>query len=248
MLQRHRLSGHCREPVRTHVLRAWLGALLSVAALGVSAQENKNLAPGFTELPANAKILVTPIDIELYSISGGGVAEPRADWTAAAQANMKKELGRLREKYKGQTIDLDERTADEFGELLTLHSAVARSINLHHGVGGIWALPTKEGKLDWSFGDALRPLQEKTGARYALFVWVRDSYASAERVAAMVLMAALGVGLSGGSQQGYASLVDLQTGQVLWFNHLARVSGDLRDAAKSAETVDVLLTGFPAAR
>jgi hypothetical protein len=243
-----RLSAQDRNPAGARIFRVWIAALLCCAALGVCAQGNRNLAPGFTELPANARILVTPVDVELYSISGGGIPEPRADWTAAAQANMKKELGRLRERYKGDTIELDERAADEFGELLTLHSAVARSINLHHGIGGIWALPTKDGKLDWSFGDALRPLQEKSGARYALFVWVRDSYASAERVAAMVFMAALGVGISGGSQQGYASLVDLQTGQVLWFNHLARASGDLREAAKAAETVDVLLAGFPAAR
>ena len=112
----------------------------------------------------------------------------------------------------------------------------------------MWALPTKEGKLDWSFGDALQPLQQTSGARYALFIWVRDSYASAERVAAMVLMAALGVGLSGGTQQGYASLVDLETGRVLWFNSLARASGDLREPAKAAETVDALLLGFPGSK
>jgi hypothetical protein len=132
--------------------------------------------------------------------------------------------------------------------LLALHAAVARSINLHHGIGGMWALPTKNGQLDWSFGDALRPLKHKSGANYALFIWIRDSYASAERVAAMVLMAVLGVGLSGGSQQGYASLVDLDTGRVLWFNSLARASGDLREPAKAVETVDTLLAGFPAAR
>lgn len=228
-----------------HGLFAVSFCLLATFAL---AQENRALAPGFTSLPPDAKILVTPIDIELYSISAGGIPEPRADWTSAAQANMKKELGRLREKYKGETIELDERAADDFGELLTLHSAVARAINLHHGIGGMWALPTKNGKLDWTFGDALQPLQQKSGARYALFIWVRDSYASAERVATMVLMAALGVGLAGGSQQGYASLVDLQTGQVLWFNRLARASGDLRESAKAAETVDALLAGFPAAR
>lgn len=219
-----------------------------LAAAGAGAEEPRNLAPGFTALPQNAKILLTPIDVELYSISAGGVPEPRADWTSTALANMKKELGRLRERYKGETVDLDERAADDFGELLSLHSAVARSINLHHAVGGMWALPTKNGKLDWSFGDALKPLQDKTGARYALFIWVRDSYASGERVAAMVLMAALGVGLGGGVQQGYASLVDLETGRVLWFNRLARASGDLREPAKAVETVDALLLGFPGAK
>jgi hypothetical protein len=226
---------------------AAIGLLVAISA-GSALAQSRNLAPGFTNLPANAKILVTPIDVELFSISAGGVSEPRADWTSAAQANMKKELGRLREKYRGESVELDEQTADDNAELLALHAAVARSINLHHGIGGMWALPTKNGQLDWSFGDALRPLKHKSGANYALFIWIRDSYASAERVAAMVLMAVLGVGLSGGSQQGYASLVDLDTGRVLWFNSLARASGDLREPAKAVETVDTLLAGFPAAR
>jgi hypothetical protein len=81
-----------------------------------------------------------------------------------------------------------------------------------------------------------------------LFTWVRDSYASAERVAMMVGLALLGVGVGGGAQVGYASLVDLESGQVLWFNQLRRASGDLREAAKATESVEALLTGFPATR
>ena len=247
-------TAHGARPGRRNATAVWhsrLGRGLAVLVLALAAveamgQDARNLAPGFTSLPPDARILDAPIDVELYSISAGGVAEPRADWTLAAQDNMKKELGRLRERYRGDTVELAEGTADGLGEVLALHAAVARSISLHHGIGGIWALPTKDGKLDWSFGDALKPLQEQSGARYGLFIWVRDTYASAERVAAMVLMAIIGVGMSGGTQQGYASLVDLESGRVLWFNRLARASGDLRESAKAAETVDVLLRGFPA--
>jgi hypothetical protein len=240
----------CRQGRRVTATASGILGLLVAFALAfatpvVQGQASRNLAPGFAHLPADAKILITPIDVELFSISAGGVSEPRADWTQAAQANMRKELGRLKEKYKGDTIELDEKSADDLAEQLALHSAVARSIHLHHGLGGTWALPTKEGKLEWSFGDALKPLQDKSGARFALFLWLRDSYASGERVAAMVLMAALGIGLTGGSQIGYASLVDLESGRVLWFNSLSRVTGDLRDPGKAAETVDALLSGFP---
>ena len=38
----------------------------------------------------------------------------------------------------------------------------------------------------------------------------------------MVALAILGVGLTGGSQVGYASLIDLDSGRVLWFNRIAR--------------------------
>jgi hypothetical protein len=242
------LHGRRLRATASSVLCLLVGLILLFAPPIAHGEASRNLAPGFIHLPASAKILITPIDVELFSISAGGVPEPRADWTTAAQANMKKELGRLKEKYKGETIELDEKTADALAEQLALHAAVARSIHLHHGLGGTWALPTKDGKLDWSFGDALKPLQDQSGARYALFLWLRDSYASGERVATMILMAALGVGLAGGSQVGYASLVDLESGRVLWFNSLARATGDLRDPGKAAETVDALLTGFPGVR
>ncbi len=210
------------------------------------APTSKQLAPGFAGLAAEDRIVLMPVDVELFSLSAGGVAEPKADWTASAQEHMKRAIETKRVKFRLQTVELSETDADEFAEQVGLHAAVARSIALHHSQGGIWALPTKAGQLNWSFGNAMAPLRDKTGARYGLFVWVRDSYASAERKATMVALALLGVGIAGGVQVGYASLVDLQTGQVIWFNQLARASGDLREAAPAAETVNVLLTGFPA--
>ena len=58
----------------------------------------------------------------------------------------------------------------------------------------------------------------------------------------------LGVGLPGGSQQAYASLVDLSNGRIVWFNQLRRASGDLREAAKAAESIGTLLNDFPEAK
>ena len=57
-------------------------------------------------------------------------------------------------------------------------------------------------------GDAVRPLKARTGADYALFTWIRDSYASNERKATIVAMALLGSLMLGGEQVGYASLVE----------------------------------------
>jgi len=230
--------------VRRGLLAALVACVALTAAHGAAAQ-SRNVAPGFEALPAGQKAVLMPVDVELFSLSAGGVAEPKADWTASAQTHMNAELRKRLTELKLQFVALDNLAADEFADQVSLHAAVARSINLHHGVAGVWALPTKNGELRWSFGDAMKPLQQKLGARYGLFVWVRDSYASAERKAAMVALALLGVGLGGGVQVGYATLVDLETGQVLWFNRLARGSGDLREPAAAAESIDALLSGFP---
>jgi len=221
-----------------------LALVLAVMSVPVQAQDSKQLAPGFTTRPADSRLVVLPADMELYSMSAGGVVEPRADWTTAAQKHFATALNGQRQVLGSKVTQMSVAEADEFSDIVTLHRAVADAINLHHK-GGLLELATKGNRLDWSLGDAVRPLRERTGADYALFTWIRDSYASNERKAAMVALALLGAISFGGEQVGYASLVDLRTGRVVWFNQLNRMSGDLRDSEPAVETVQSLLKGFP---
>jgi hypothetical protein len=226
-------------------------ALMLLATFGVgraqaadSTESSRHLAPGFKTRPAASRLLVLPADMELFSISAGGIEEPRADWTDAAQKHFKAALATRRDLGDNR-IELAEVQLDEFAEVLALHRAVAESIWVHH-VGGL-KLPTKDERLNWTLGStAVQPLREKTGADYALFFWVRDSYASGERMATIVGMLLLGSIMTGGTQHAYASLVDLHTGRVVWFNDLQRMWGDLRQAQPAAETVESLMKGFPA--
>jgi len=211
----------------------------------------RNFASGFTAPAPGAKVVVLPVDMELFSVSGGGVLEPRADWTDAAQKHFRSALMARKEVVGANVHELKETDVDALGQLNALHGTVAEAVFVHHMLK-MPALPTKNDTLDWTLGDAVQPLHERTQADYALFFWVRDSYASPERKAAMVAMtvvgALLGVAIvpAGGQQIGYASLVDLRTGRIVWFNNLARGSGDLREAKSAEETVQVLLTTFPA--
>jgi hypothetical protein len=229
-----------------------IGSLLWVALaqlLVVSAQaQSKHLAPGFSALTGNATVCVVAPDVELFSISGGGVSEPKADWTESAQKHLRSALTKRMQGQKLSTRLLTEDESEAFSEIGNLHAAVARSIDMHHMRASMLALPTKNGQLDWSLGDAVKPMHEKLGADYALFMWIRDYYASSERKAAMIALALFGVGIQGGIQTGYASLVDLRTGQVMWFNSLFRASGDLREEAPTDETIGALLKDFPVAK
>ena len=221
-----------------------LAGLLAATCLPVGAGPADHLAPGFQSRPAASRLLVLPADIELYSISAGGVAEPRADWTAAAQRNFGAALEARRARLGADFQQLEASQAEEFAEIVTLQRAVAQAIAMHHD-NGMMSLATKGDRLDWSMGDAVRPLQERTGADYALFTWIRDSYASGERKALMLGMALLGGISVGGEQLGHALLVDLKTGRVVWFNELNRMTGDLREPAPARETVEALLRDFP---
>lgn len=221
-----------------------LAAVLAMAGAAAQEADTRHLAPGFhTRTPGSALVIV-PAEMELFSISAGGIEEPRADWTDAAQKNFRAALAARGRQLGARVSELGETQLDELAEVLALHRAVAGAVFMHHSRAGL-ALPTKNGRLDWSLGDAVRPLQARTGADYALFTWIRDSYASNERKAAMFAMALLGAVSFGGSQVGYASLVDLRTGRIVWFNDLDRMSGDLREPAAAQETVDTLLQRFP---
>lgn len=218
---------------------------LGATATTFAQSQSKNLAPGFSFIPKNATVLIMPPDVELFSISGGGVYEPKADWTSAAHQHLHAAVSRTAGELGLHAKECQESDADEYAEISALHAAVARSIAFHHlGIGG-FSLPTKAGLLDWSLGDAVKVIREKSSADYALFIWIRDSYASSERKAAMVALALLGVGVVGGMQIGYASLVDLNDGRIVWFNRLARSSGDLREEGTAAETVKTLFEKFP---
>ena len=234
------------QGMEARMRRALVMGLLLVCA-GAQGQTERQRAPGFTQRAAESRLVVVPADMELFSISAGGVQEPRADWTEAAQRHFKAALDSQAKLLGARAQELRQDDMDDLAQVNALHGAVADAVFLHHA-WGILKLPTKDDKLDWSMGDAVRPLREKTGADYALFFWVRDSYASPERKAAMVAMALLGVGLAGGAQVAYASLVDLKDGRVVWFNNLQRASGDLREAEPALETVEALLKGFPPAR
>jgi len=231
------------------LLSTFCAIALSHVAAGDARAQSKNLAPGFETLPKSAKVVIMPADIELYVISAGGIPEPKADWTEAATKHFRAAMRKKKEALGVAVLEVPERDADEFDEINSLHAAIARSIQIHHFGPSMLQLPTKNGRLDWSLGESVRAIKEKTGADYALFSWIRDSYASGERIAATVFLALFGIGMApGGLQQGYASLVDLNTGQIMWFNHLFRGTGDLREAEKAADTLNVLLQNFPPAK
>src|SRR5690349_20803875 len=118
-------------------------ALLFVPAIAFA--QVPNVAPGFTTLPKGAKVAIMPSDIELFSISGGGVAEPRADWTEAANRHFKAALEKKKQALALNTVEVSEKDADELAELNALHAAVARAIATHHFGPPSLHLPTKDG-------------------------------------------------------------------------------------------------------
>jgi hypothetical protein len=129
-------------------------------------------------------------------------------------------------------------------QLIKLHEAVGLEITVHKYME-LYSLPTKVTKFDWSLGSSVNRLTERYKADCALFIYIRDSYASAGRKAAMVVGALAGVVVTGGRQVGFSSLVDLRTGEIIWFGRIYKQIGDLRTFENASKAVEQLLDGIP---
>lgn len=193
--------------------------------------------------PSGSKILVVQPDVELSTLTMAGLLEPRADWSQQGRDNLAREVAEVIQGSQHQVKVLDPSTALEGrpGQLLRLNEAVISSI----GLGA--TLPTKKDNFDWTIGEGAKVLAETYDADYALFTYGRGSYSSGGRKAAWLVMAAAGVSLPMGSQTAYASLVDLKTGQVVWYNVAVPTNGagDMRSEAGAESLTTSLLKNIP---
>jgi hypothetical protein len=210
-------------------------ALFTAGSLALSAcVQTRQVADVEFEPPrGDYSLIVMRPDVTVGLLTAGGLVEPRADWTEKARSNLLKALAEQQAGRGGRTRILETRagiaevSADQVADLERLHAAVGASIALHKYLGA--TLPTKRRQgLDWTLGEDAVAFGRATGMDYALFLHAEDSFASSGRVALQVLgIAGCLIGFcapqGGGGQSAYASLVDLRTGEVVWFNVLQMV-------------------------
>ena len=233
------------------------------AALSVSAsacvQTRQYADLQFTPPQGEYKLLVLRPDVSVGSVTTGGMTEPRADWTEAARANIIAAIKAQQAQRGGDVLVVERRSdvpgvdAETAAEIERLNYVVAQSI-VYHKYLGVY-LPTKNRRgLEYTLGRDAVEFGERAGFDYMLFLHAEDSFASTGRVALQVLgIAGCAVGfcapnIGGGGQLAYASLVDLKTGEVVWFNVLQTGTqvaginlGDIRTPDGAAQMVERLL-------
>jgi hypothetical protein len=231
--------------------RCVAGALVVFAlALGGCASSSFATADKLQRRASDLRIVLMPIDITLAEVTTGGMLEANAAWTATGKQHLTSALNDYLRERNVQTVAYSEPSGDAdrarlHTQLVKLHGAVGLAILHHQYSQSALLLPTKKDRFDWSMGPDVAALGKDFSADYALFIHVQDSYASSGRVAMQVAAVFFGVAMQGGMQLGFASLVDLKSGEVVWFNRLIRAAGDLREAEPAKETVRVLLDKFP---
>ncbi|WP_331709232.1 MULTISPECIES: hypothetical protein [unclassified Sphingomonas] len=199
------------------------------------------------------RILVFRPAVSVGAQSTGGVFEPNAEWTEAAKRNIQRSLEQVQSKLGNTVIVAPEaygEQAQNLQEHMALFAAVSQAvIEYQFFVGN--RLPTKKREnkaevFDWSLGPGVAELPGAQEADYALFIYNKDAYGSTGRKVLQIL-AALGPGIpvQSGEHIGYAALVDLKTGDLLWLNADAAMGGDVREVDGSQKRVRQLLEGLP---
>ena len=191
-----------------------------------------------------------PLDIELSELTAGGQLEPKAEWTVKATeaftSALEKKLNEKNAKLiVGEIPANDPQKAHTYYQLIKLNDVLAHTVMSHHFNAQL-RLPTKNGELDWNLGPGVQVIREDYEADYALFIDIQDVYVSKGRMGLVLLAAGLQLNpfmlmSLPGFQEGYISLVDVETGDLVWFYPFSRRTGDLRDHDSAFDVAEDLL-------
>ena len=229
---------------RSRQIRLPVAGLALMVIAGCATTSNVQQIDRLDTVDGTPKIILMPPDIRYYLLTAGGVPEPNAEWTDAAQANFAVALRDYATANGSNVVQLDKSNLSRQEiEYEALHSVVGRTILNHYF--GMLKLPSKGGTFDWSLGPDIASIGEDHDADYALFVHYRDYQASGGRMAFSILAAVAGVGVPTGSESGFASLIDLETGDIVWFNVVRAGSGEFRDPSGAHVAVRMLFKDLP---
>jgi len=229
-------------------LIAVFAALLFLLPSSALAQERSAVKPGFA-FPTDRQISIVVFrpDVRVGTLTAGGVDEPNADWTNTARDLIATTLQTNSTVQGAKLVFPTEPTGADaayLAEYRALFRAVAESVMIHKLFVG-QRLPTKKERFDWTLGTGAQRLGQMTGSDYALFFFTHDAYGSAGRKTAQIFGAMFGVSIVPGVHIGYAGLVDLKTGELVWFNADPQMGGDVRTSDGAVKRVGQLLDGLP---
>lgn len=248
--------------LKTIVVTAAASLLLSACAVTPAFRAHPNLEARAKEIRASTLL---PPKVEVFQLDAGGVKEKMDDWTAQAKKNI---IAALEQELGGvpgvtlKTIPEDSMLEDgkfDLEETYVLFEALNKSIVMH-----TYSPPSRpelifEEKIknfDYSLG---REVQKLAGASPDTVLVIRavDHVWTEGRRALQFLGVLLGVGAGaatgvmvipvlGGATELEAALADARTGNILWYNRVAKGTGaDLRDRESAASLIKELFKDYP---
>lgn len=221
---------------------ALAAALVVVGSLSV-AEARTRRGDRVEQLPANSRILIMQPDVQLSLLTAGGQPEPREDWSIAGRDNLARSLEAAvtRQHHVASTLDPQTAMDGRIGQIIRLNDSVGGAILFNRTL----KLPTLRGNPHWTLGEGVQELAETYQADYALFTVARGSYASGARAAVAIVGLVAGVYIPMGGQQTFVSLVNLHTGEIVWFGFESAGGSDMREVLGATAVVNKILADAP---
>jgi hypothetical protein len=233
------------------------GSFLTIAATAAllftpatsNAQSRQSLTKEAFAFPSQGQVRVVLFrpDVSVGEQSTGGLDQPNAGWTEQAREQLTAALGKAQAERNIELKLMPELAGDDaklMSDYRKLFKIVADSV-IKHRLFPLDPLPTKEEKFDWTLGEGASKLGTLGGGDYGLFFYTLDSYESGSRKMARLLAAQMGAEEPTEVNMGYAGLVDLKTGDLVWINVDVKMAGDVRTREGAALRITELLDGFP---
>jgi hypothetical protein len=230
---------------------AAVSAFLVVAAAPsfVHAQSRQSLTKEAFVFPAEGQVRVVLFrpDVSVGEQSTGGLDQPNAGWTEQAREQLTAALSKAQAERNIELKLMPELSGDDaklMADYRKLFKIVADSV-IKHRLFALDPLPTKEEKFDWTMGEGASQLGTLGGGDYGLFFYTLDSYESGSRKMARLLASQMGAEQPNETNMGYAGLVELKTGDLVWINVDVKMAGDVRTLEGASLRISELLDGFP---
>ncbi len=213
------------------------------------AESRQSLTKEAFAFPAQGQVRVVLFrpDVSVGEQSTGGLDQPNAGWTEQAREQLTAALGKAQAERNIELKLMPELTGDDaklMSDYRKLFKTVADSV-IKHRLFLLDPLPTKQEKFDWTLGEGASRLGALGGGEYGLFFYTMDSYESGSRKLARLLASTISEEQPSEVNMGYAGLVDLKTGDLVWINVDVKMAGDVRTTEGASLRIGELLDGFP---
>ena len=212
--------------------------------------EKSATKPGFS-FPANGpvSILLLRPDVHVSQQTAGGLNEPKAEWVTAARAQLVAAIGKVQTARDFSLIPLPDQAGDadtglaNYMNLFRVVVDAAMSYQLFPDN----RLPTKEAVFSSTLGQQSKSLLPENSADYGLFISTSDSYPSPERLKMEAIRGDAAGRMDSGERThiGYAALVELRSGDIVWINTNVKMRGAVYTSDGAQTRVGQLLNNFP---
>lgn len=195
-----------------------------------------------------AKLLYLPAAISISEISASGMTQEDPEWSKQGKAAIDKAVRTyFMTRPSTSLVDMPQLSEEQdklVHDHVLLYDVVAQEAFIATNVPAAgWGHLAEN--FQYSLGPGLRFLKETTGADAALIVIGSDNISTGGRKTMVAMAALVGVGMPLGSSVVSVGVIDLEDGDILWFQHsVATGNLDLRQPGDATTLFAKAMEGY----